>query len=125
MSGSGGAQNSSGNAVDISVIEQLHDDVGREAEITRDVLRSYASRAPELAVALERAVVSTDTDAIRQSAHDLRSISAFVGARSMVVLAAELETGDWSLDRVTELSRAVTHRLPAVLDELGRFADSL
>lgn len=112
-------------AVDLDVIRRLHDDVGRDRAITGDLLGSYARRAPELAAALETATAPVDSDAVRRIAHDLRSMSAFVGAESIVALATELETGDWSTERLIEATRAVAERLPVVLDELNRFADSL
>ena len=93
--------------------------------ITRDVLRSYEHRAPELVAVLDRAA-TVGEEGVRQAAHDLRSISGFVGAVSLQALAAELETEESiSAERVRELADALGEQLPAVLAELVRFAEEL
>ena len=111
--------------VDLSVIRQLHDDVGRDAEVTRDVLRTYEKRAPELTSAIDDAARSEEVELVRQCAHDLRSISGFVGAASLAGIAAELETGQLPPAELVELATDLSDELPRVLSTLRRFADEL
>lgn len=112
--------------VELDVIRQLHDDVGGDVSITCGVLRSYEQRAPELVTVLDRAAAAGESEGVRQAAHDLRSISGFVGAVSIQALAAELETQHpMSAERMTELVTRLGEQLPAVLAELGRFAEEL
>lgn len=111
--------------VDLTVIGQLHDDVGRDRGITADLVGSYAERAPDLLTALGDAVASADDGALRRTAHDLRSMSAFVGALEIVKLAAELEDDEWSSERSAELVAAISGLVPAAVRELRGFVEAL
>lgn len=113
------------DVVDLSVLAELHDDVGCDRTITADLVRSYAGRAPDLVAALQRATSGNDTDEIRRIAHDLRSMSAFVGAMAVASLSAELEDGDWPPERAVVVAARVAGLVPAAVDELERFVAEL
>lgn len=114
-----------GVQVDLSVIRQLHADVGRDVEITRDLLQSYELRAPELISAVGDAARSRENEQVGQFAHDLRSISGFVGATSIADIAAELEAGVRPAAEIVELASELCKQLPSVLSQLRRVADEL
>ena len=115
-----------GPAVDPDVIRRLHDDVGGDAAITRDVLRSYLDRAPELAAALTAASHRRDSDGVRQAAHDLRSISAFVGATTIHALATSIESEQQlSATELHDVAGEIDRQLIPTMSELRRLANAL
>jgi HPt (histidine-containing phosphotransfer) domain-containing protein len=61
------------------------------AALLARVLRAYLQDTPGQLQALGRAVAAADTDAIRKTAHSLKSSSANVGAEALAQLCRELE----------------------------------
>jgi len=80
-------------SIDAQVLQSLRDMAGEDASLVlAEVLEGYLEDAPSRLQAIERAVVAADADALRKSAHALRSLSAIVGGIAVVQLCEALET---------------------------------
>jgi PAS domain S-box-containing protein len=80
------------SVLDRGVLQSLHQMAGAKAPtILRRIINNYLEDAPQLLQGIRNAVAARDAQALRQSAHTLRSSSANLGAMTLSNLCKELE----------------------------------
>jgi signal transduction histidine kinase/CheY-like chemotaxis protein/HPt (histidine-containing phosphotransfer) domain-containing protein len=103
--------------LDVRVLEQL---VGNDAEVVRDMLRSFSDSANRIAAAMRRAFDSGDSDGVGAQAHSLKSAAHTVGAVRLGALCERLER----VARGSDQGELVELR-PAFDAEMRRVNDAL
>lgn len=110
---------------DDATLARLHEDAGADVELTNRLAATYVQRSQELLLALEAAVAVDDLDAVRTTAHNLRSTSALVGARSVHELAATLEAPELDAGTARRGVERLRQLLPPTVEAITAFAASL
>ena len=87
-----GAPPPSRQAVDLSVLDVLVEQIGGGEQARQELIDTYLGDADSRITALMAAVVAGDTEAAGRAAHGLRSSSALVGALPLAALLLESET---------------------------------
>ena len=109
------------DAVDLDALEEIRAvEAGGSRGLLDRMIQGYLGSLPELLATLGEAVRLGDADAIRTSAHTLKSSSASLGARRLASLFERLEimARKQSVDQAGEL-------LAAVRPELGKVKTAL
>ncbi|HLA75762.1 MAG TPA: response regulator, partial [Gammaproteobacteria bacterium] len=109
------------SSIDHQVLEGLH---GLQIEGTPDVVGElidiYLADTPLLLQSLHEAIPQGDAQALRRTAHSLKSVSANLGAKRLAALCKELE----DMGRSNDLLNAAA-RLPQVMDEYAAVKQAL
>ncbi|HEY9604301.1 MAG TPA: Hpt domain-containing protein, partial [Allocoleopsis sp.] len=80
------------SVLDRGILQSLHQMAGAKAPtILHRIINNYLEDAPQLLQGIRDAVTAEDAQALRQSAHTLRSSSANLGAMTLSHLCKELE----------------------------------
>ncbi|HIK12874.1 MAG TPA: PAS domain S-box protein [Oscillatoriaceae cyanobacterium M33_DOE_052] len=103
--------------LDRRVLKSLRQMAGAKAPaILSQIIHNYQSDAPQLLQAIRDAVAASDAEALRVSAHTLRSSSANLGAMGLAKLCQELE--NMGRERNTTLAPALMEQVEANLDNV-------
>ncbi|WP_099023229.1 ATP-binding protein [Mycolicibacterium palauense] len=117
----GGPETTAPHILDDARVDRLLEELG--ADPLQKVVAAFVSEMPRRLAELRRVAAQRDADAVRRSAHAIRSPSAMLGASA---LAEHLRTIEESADPVSRLSEAQledlinasVHRLQARLGQL-------
>ncbi|WP_413717049.1 Hpt domain-containing protein [Silicimonas sp. MF1-12-2] len=108
--------------IDPAALRKLLDLLGGDPEDLDELLADYFDEAPRLSASIARAATDGDTDALRISAHTLKSNARDFGAELLASLCAELEQvcrqGD--LTNATDLAQCIHTEEIAARDALRR-----
>jgi len=123
---SGGAgEPAAAGAVDLEGFRSTMREAGAE-EAVDDILRLFASTAPDRLEALSAAVQSEDGPAIARAAHAFKSSAATIGARALAERLTEFErVGRGAVERATDQMAALRVEVDAVLTYLRIAAAAL
>lgn len=76
--------------VDHRVLDELRQDIG-DAGFMRDLIDTYLEETPRLLLDLREAIARHDANAVKNTAHTLKSTSATFGACQLAALCQDLE----------------------------------
>lgn len=80
-------------SLDFAVLAQLADDIGPQGhDVVGDVINRFVHGSPELIERCEQGLATHDVALVRETAHQLKSSSALVGAAALADHAARIET---------------------------------
>jgi CheY-like chemotaxis protein len=92
-------------AIDLQVLDNIRALQRKEAPaLLGKVIQNYLSHSSRLLLALQEAVVRNDASSLQKVAHNLKSSSATLGARTLAALCQDLET----MGRQHSLANAAT-----------------
>jgi HPt (histidine-containing phosphotransfer) domain-containing protein len=115
------SQSSSDAPLDLQVLAGLSEELGGSASLDfQETVESYIQDAGKRMADIQQAALLKEGERIREAAHSLRGSSAYVGARRLQALCAEIET----LVREKTLD-GISGRWPALQEEFERVRQAL
>ena len=102
--------------LETSMLEQLAHELGGDPEPVRDLIESYLTEAPISLSRVRSAIERGSGTDLARAAHSLKSSSAMLGAKTVSLLAIELETigRSGSLKGASERLAAMSQLFPRV-----------
>lgn len=77
---------------DEATLRRLHEDLGAEADVTADIVRTFLQSAEDLLREAREGVERSDARVVARVAHTLKSSAGTLGAMRLSELARDLET---------------------------------
>lgn len=81
----------SSSHLDPSVFDDLRRQMPGRPDILIRIIHSFLRASPDLLAALQAAIRSSDPEAVRQTAHAMKSSNAQIGAKQLAAMCYELE----------------------------------
>lgn len=99
---------------DEATLRRLHEDLGAEADVTRDLVRTFLQSAEDLLREAREGLAKNDARVVQRVAHTLKSSAGTLGALRLSELARDLEAS------LAGGGRATREAVDALAEEYAR-----